>query len=58
MNMLQSHQGIVPGNTYHLDPQRKKQLEYVAKAMAYSPEIKEPSFIPENYLAERGKKLI
>lgn len=42
LHMLQTSNGIVPGNTYHLDPNRRKQLELVANAMAYSPEIKEP----------------
>ena len=37
MKMIETSGGIVPGNTYHLDPSRKKQLEYVAKSMAYTP---------------------
>ena len=49
-NLLRGSKVLIPGQTYQLDPQRKKQLETVAKSIINSPPPAHP-----NYLAERGK---
>lgn len=53
IDLLQNSKGIIPGETYELDPARKRQLETVAKSMAYS-----PLRLEKNYLAERGKTIL
>ena len=47
-------QVIIPGETYMLDPQRKKQLETVAKSI--SPERR--GYGDNQYLANRGKTIL
>jgi hypothetical protein len=58
IDILQNAHGIIPGDTLHLDGGRRKQLETVAKAMAYNPEIKAPESAPPKYLVECGKNLL
>ena len=48
IDLLQNSKGIIPVETYDLDPARKRQLETVAKSLAYSP------LRQKNYLAHRG----
>lgn len=45
-DILRGSKVVIPGETYDLDPGRKKQLEYVAKSMSHS--------VDKNYLAGRG----
>ena len=51
--ILRGTKSIIPGETYELDPARKKQLEYVARSMSQS-----PSKFDSNYLAERGRNIL
>ena len=37
-DLLRNSQGIVPGETYLMDPQRKKQLETISKRLSNSPQ--------------------
>ena len=55
IELLQNSQGIIPGDTLHLDSRRKRQLETVAKAMSFSPKPLDSS---GKYLAERGKNIL
>lgn len=52
-DLLMNSKGIIPGETYELDPARKKQLETVARSITYS-----PTRMDTNYLAERGKTIL
>ena len=55
VDVLRGSKVMIPGETYELDPSRKKQLEYVARAMSQSPAKKTED---HNYLAGRGRTLL
>ena len=44
---------MIPGQTFMLDPQRKKQLETVAKSIS-----QKKNYEDGGYLVERGKQLL
>ena len=49
-DILRGSKVVIPGETYELDPSRRKQLEYVARSMSNS--------VDKNYLAERGRNIL
>lgn len=52
LDVLRGNNVVIPGETYELDPRRRKQLETVARAMAGSPRKDNTQ---RNILMERGK---
>lgn len=53
--LLKNAEGIVPGETYNIDPQRKKQFETIVRSLSPGKKNGSEKLVSSNYLMSRGR---